>query len=314
MGRNPVIPWALTTRPFTLVEAQQAGLTRKQLQGASWRRISAGHYAWAGLRENPGLILASVLNRLPAGAAFSGHTAGWLHGLDLAPCAPVEVTIPKGFGTSALVDVSVRQVSLHDSDVIVQRGLPTTSAFRTVFDLGSRRPLIEAVVAVDMALHDGLVGLSDLQQWAAAHCGSKRIKQFRQVVALAEPATESPMETRMRMTLVLAGLPRPKAQIALHDAQGSFLGRADLYYPDQRLILEYDGATHRTSLIEDNRRQNRLLNAGYQLLRFTVADINGTPDAVIGQVGEALRLKRRKSPRHDAKLGNVTPSKDTLEA
>jgi very-short-patch-repair endonuclease len=152
-----------------------------------------------------------------------------------------------------------------------------------------------------MALHDRLVALPDLEQWAATHPGSKRIRQFRQVVALAEPATESPMETRMRMKLVLAGLPRPQAQVELHDAQGRFLGRADLYYPSKRLILEYDGATHRTSLIEDNRRQNRLLNAGYHLLRFTIADINGTPEALIHQVREALCLvpkQRLARPRN----------------
>ena len=37
------------------------------------------------------------------------------------------------------------------------------------------------------------------------------------------------------------------------------LARTDLYYPDQRLALEYDGGSHRESLVEDNRRQNRLL-------------------------------------------------------
>ena len=146
---------------------------------------------------------------------------------------------------------------------------------------------------------------------------------------MAEPATESPMETRMRMTLVLAGLPRPQAQVALHDAQGLFLGRADLYYPAQRLILEYDGATHRTSLVEDDRRQNRLLNAGHHLLRFTFADINGTPDAVIAQVRRALGLNptqrtvQRRNARYmpplsesskqdfdpTPRLSNSTPSK-----
>lgn len=104
------------------------------------------------------------------------------------------------------------------------------------------------------------------------------------------------------LALVLAGLPRPQAQVAIHDGQGRFLGRADLYYPAQRLILEYDGATHRTSLVEDNRRQNRLLNAGYRILRFTVADINGTPDALIAQVREALALSptQRAAQRRNA--------------
>src|SRR5438067_13649072 len=64
------------------------------------------------------------------------------------------------------------------------------------------------------------------------------------------------METRLRMLLVLAGLPRPAAQVSLQDARGRFLGRPDLYCPGARLGIEYDGATHRESLAADNRRQN----------------------------------------------------------
>jgi hypothetical protein len=169
------------------------------------------------------------------------------------------------------------------------------SALRTVFDLGSRAPLVEGVVAVDMALHHGLVRLPELQEWAKSLAGSKGARQFSRVVALAEPATESPMETRFRMMLVLAGLPRPEVQVSLHDDNRRFLGRVDFFYPAQRLAIEYDGGTHRSSLIEDNRRQNRLLNAGYRLLRFTIADIRETPDAVIGQVRHAVAAPRRQA-------------------
>src|SRR5262245_29798090 len=82
------------------------------------------------------------------------------------------------------------------------------------------------------------------------------------------------METRLRLLLVLGGLPRPLAQVPL-----SF-GRADLYYPEHRLVVEYDGATHRHTLAADNRRQNRLINAGYRVLRFTAADVLGAPWSV----------------------------------
>ncbi len=96
------------------------------------------------------------------------------------------------------------------------------------------------------------------------------------------------METRLRTVLVLAGLPRPQAQVSLHDSRGRFLGRPDLYYPDHRLGLEYDGGIHRTSLAEDNRRQNRLLAAGIRLLRFTAGDVLNNPDSITTQVRTVL--------------------------
>jgi very-short-patch-repair endonuclease len=230
----------------------------------------------------------AIRRSLPTAAVFSGRTAAWLHGLDLAPGDPVEVTIPSGNGVSARAGLSVRRAEIA-GEVVVRRGVPTTSILRTAIDLGSRPPLVEAVVAVDMALHARLVDLTQLREYIDAHPRHPGIAHLRRVVDVAEPASESAMETRLRLLLVLAGLPRPRAQVALHDERGRFLGRSDLYYPAQRLGLEYDGSTHRASLVEDNRRQNRLQDAGYRLLRFTAADISRAPDAVVALVARQLR-------------------------
>ena len=96
------------------------------------------------------------------------------------------------------------------------------------------------------------------------------------------------METRLRMLLSAAGLPRPEVQVDVRDRFHRFLGRPDLYYREQRLGLEYDGATHRETLAQDNRRQNRLLDNGVRLLRFTAGDIYNSPDLVVGLVQRAL--------------------------
>jgi hypothetical protein len=288
VARRPVVPDELTRGPFTIVEAERAGLTWKQLQGASWRRIGAGHYVWAGLRDEPLVVLAAISRRLPIGAAFSGRTASWLHGLDLRPCDPIEVTIPPSCGVSALAGAVVHRDALADLEVVERRGLAVTSPLRTAVDLGRQSTVVEAVVAVDMALHQRLVDLAQLHAYVSDHVRGKGIGRLRRVLYLAEPAAESPMESRLRLILAQAGLPRPQAQVSLHDERGRFLGRPDLYYPAQRLGLEYDGAAHRDNLVQDNRRQNRLLGAGYRLLRFTAADIRCSPGAVVQQVRDAL--------------------------
>jgi hypothetical protein len=123
----------------------------------------------------------------------------------------------------------------------------------------------------------------------------RNVSRLRRVVELAEPATESPMETRLRILLIEAGLPRPQVQVWLADQRGAFVGRADLYYPSHRLVIEYDGGNHRDRLVEDDRRQNALVSAGYRVLRFTAADLLGHPEAVIAQVRAAL--SRRQRPR-----------------
>jgi hypothetical protein len=245
-------------------------------------------YAWWEIADEPQVVLDAIRRRLPLVAAFSGTTAAWLHGLDLLPCDPVEVTLPMSCGIAVRARAVVRRAELATGEVVMRKGLPTTSALRTLADLGRRPPLVEAVVAVDSALNKGVLDLDDLRTWADNHARYRGIALLRRVVELAEPATESVMETRLRLILVLGGLPRPQAQVSLHDAEGHFLGRPDLYYATHRLGIEYDGGTHRDSLVADNRRQNRLLSAGYRLLRFTAADVLSTPNSVVAIVREAL--------------------------
>ena len=288
MAPHPAVPAELTRGPFTLAEARRAGLTRRQLQGASWRRVGNSLYVRAALADNPALLLAAIHRHLPAGAAFSGQTAAWLHGLELPPCDPVEVTIPESCGISARAGMVVRRASLANQDVVERCGMRVTSAVRTLADVSRRLPLVDAVVALDMALHREVVDLGQLHAYMTTHARRKGVAQLRQVIELAEPASESAMETRLRLLLVQAGLPRPEAQVPLYDERGRFLGRPDLYYRPRRLCVEYDGGTHRDSLLEDNRRQNRLLNAGFRLLRFAAADVHRTPDSVVAVVRAAL--------------------------
>lgn len=275
MPRRPFVPPELTHGPFTVAEARRAGLARWHLEGASWRRLRPGTYAWAGLSETPVLKLEAALLRRPVSTAFSGRTAAWLHGLDVIPCEPIETIL----------------AGVDDCDVVVRPGFRTTSLLRTIFDLSGRLSLVEAVVVADLALHAGLVRRTELTEWIDSRAGRKGVQRTRRVLELAEGGSESPMESRLRMLLVLNGLPRPEVQVTLRDKAGSFLGRPDLYNREHRLGLEYDGETHLASLVEDNRRQNRLLMAGIRLLRFTAADVLRRPDSLVAQVRDML-LKR----------------------
>lgn len=139
--------------------------------------------------------------------------------------------------------------------------------------------------------------MAELRAYVAGHSRAKGIARLRRVVDLAAPNAESPMESRLRMLLVIARLPRPEVQISIHDDQGRFLGRPDLHYRRQRLAIEYDGGNHRDRMVYDNRRQNGLVGAGFRLLRFTSADVYGAPDTVAMQVRHSLAA-RPPQPDH----------------
>src|ERR1700693_2556856 len=177
---------------------------------------------------------------MPATATFAGKTAAWLHGLDAAPCEPIEVVLPGDGEGWERGGVRVRRVEVDDSEVVLLRGFKTTSLPRTLWDLITSLSLVEAVVITDMALQAGLIRHSPLREWIDRRAGRKGVDRARRVLELAEGRSESPMETRLRMLLVLNGLPRPQVQTTIRDERGSFLGRPDLYYREHRLGVEYE--------------------------------------------------------------------------
>ena len=281
---------ALSRTPFSVAQAREAGLRWDDLQTRRWTRTARGQYVSAALRQDAMLKLVAASLRMPAGYAFSGLTAAWLHRLDVPFRAPIEVTIPRELPVRARAGVTLRRAALRSSEVVVRHGFRTTSAMRTAADLGSRRDLIESVVALDMALHAGLIKLAELQEHVASNSGAKGIKRLRRAAGLAEPRSESPMETRLRLILIRGRLPRPEAQVELCDRNGRFIARVDLYFPDQRLVIEYDGSNHKERLDADLRRHNALLNAGYRVLRFTAVDLS-SPKTVVAEVRQALRQR-----------------------
>ncbi len=203
------------------------------------------------------------------------------------PIDPVEIVVPAGSGVRSRTGLSVRHCEISAREIVSVRGLRATSVHRTLSDLCLRGPAVEALVAIDMALASRLTDPAALRRHAEATKGRAGSRGLKSLASLAAPA-ESPVETRLRWLLIKAGLPHPDVQTDLCDSSEQFVGRADLYYPAARLVLEYDGGNHRERLVEDDRRQNLLINAGFRLLRFTAADIHRQPDVVVAQVRAAL--------------------------
>lgn len=282
----PFVPPELKRGPFTLGQASALGLSEDQLRGASWRRIDRGVYVWNSIQVENLTRLRAAAHRLPAGGVFAGATAGWLYGLDLEPCGPIEVLVPARSRVTRRSGLSIRRATAFERSIA--RGLPVTSRIRTVTDLVRAQDPSTRVAILDMALHRRLVAQEHIARWIEKHPRQRGVDITRRALALADSASESPMETRLRLLLVLAGLPRPSVQARIRDESGVFIARADLFYPKHRLVIEYDGAVHRHSLESDNRRQNRLLDAGYRILRFTAGDVLGSPGPVVALVRAAL--------------------------
>jgi hypothetical protein len=271
----------------TIVDARLHGLDRWNLQRSGFRRVGPGTYLAASVEETALLKIQAASLRMPPKAAFAGFTAAYLLGLSVDPCDPIEIVVPPPFGISTRSGMRVRRCVLNGEDLVKAKGYRATSPLRTVLDVSGCLSLTESVVFADMAMHAKLFSMRELES-AASDVGNRGVRRLRELVRHVEPLAASPMETRLRMLPVLAGLPRPVAQFVIRNRWLRFAGRVDLYYPDEKVALEYDGATHKDSIAEDNRRQNRLVEAGVKVLRFTSGDIFDTPELVVSAIRAAL--------------------------
>jgi hypothetical protein len=294
------VPGDLRLMPFRGSIAVEAGrVSWSALRRGRWRRLFPDVYVAADVEMDHRWWCYSALmyaGRAP-GVAVSGLSAAALMGVDLLPVdgGPVELTVPPTLRRESRRPSLVVIRSLLDaSDLCMVGGLPVTSPERTAFDLARRSSATEAIVALDALLHRRLVGVQRLDSYALEVAGRPGSVRFARALAMAEPLSESPMESRTRMCLVGAGLPRPVAQHEVFDEAGAFVARLDLAYRRERVGIEYEGDHHRDRAVfrRDVARGNALASLDWAIVRVTAPDIYRTPAQFASRVERLLRARR----------------------
>jgi hypothetical protein len=280
----------LSGEPFLVTEAVRRGVSYKVLRGTRFRRMFRDLYVAADAPDSERLRLAAVRLILPEGAVVSGRSAAWLLGVDIARKDDLlEVTLPRGMTAGTRSVLRPLQAEIPAGDIVVRRGVQLTGPMRTAFDLARRPDRVEAVVAIDAFWHKGTVSPPRLLAYAAAHPGWRGVRRIPGILDLADPGAGSPMESRLRLLLVLdAGLPRPETQIRVVRDDGSTAARLDLGYRPRQLGVEYDGQIHAEGRVRvrDYRRHNELQTLGWLNLRYSGDDYYNHPEVIIREVTE----------------------------
>jgi very-short-patch-repair endonuclease len=179
-----------------------------------------------------------------------------------------------------------RALGLDPADIRCRARLPVTSPARTVLDLAANAAPLVLENALAECRRRGLARDREIHASLARsprHAGAERV---RQLLADGRPAlTRSVAERRLLELIRAAELPRPQANARV-------CGHVvDLLWPDQRLIVEFDGwETHgrRSAFETDRRRDQRLVAAGYRVIRITWRQLEHEPFAVIARLAAAL--------------------------
>jgi hypothetical protein len=135
----------------------------------------------------------------------------------------------------------------------------------------------------------GAVRTTELTTVADGGTGRWGVAKVRRAVSLVDPRAESAPESRVRVAFVVAGLePVPQYEVRAGDV---LLGRVDFAWPEQRLAVEYEGAHHfdGMQIVRDDARYERLIAAGWRVIRLSAADLRDM-DAVVARVREELGL------------------------
>jgi hypothetical protein len=276
--------------PFLGSAAVAAGLvTPSRLRSSRFRRLFRGVYLDHSATVDHQVLCRGAALLLPPGAALSHRSAASLYNARmLTRDQPVEATVPGGLRPQP--GLRTVQSPLAPDDRTRRSGLPVTSPLRTAFDLARGKDLMAAVIGMDALLHQRVVKPDALHAYIEEHAGWQGINAARRALGLARPLVESPMETRLRLTVMAGGLPEPSVQHEVFDHGGHLVARLDLAYPGQRVALEYDGDHHRErdTFQRDAVRLNRLHLMGWTVLRFTADDVLRNPDRMLAQIRTAL--------------------------
>lgn len=188
--------------------------------------------------------------------------------------------------------------TLPHRDRTLLDGVPVTTLERTMVDCALTLPGEQAAVVAESALRLG-VDRSVVRTILAESTGKRGVRSARAVLALADGAVESPGEARLRWLLADAGLPPLSAAIEVRTWAGSRW--VDLGWPEIKVGFEFDGhvkyrgdpAEAARTLLEEKRRHDALVEAGWILLRVTWDEL-GNVDRLVARVQAVLRRERAR--------------------
>ncbi len=200
----------------------------------------------------------------------------------------------RGGSRRSVHGIDVRGEVLLPEEVITIDGIRTTSPARTGFDLARWLEHDRAVEALDALCQATGLLPHEILALAGRHPGARGSKQLRSVISLVDPGAQSPPETRTRLLIIRAGLPKPQTQVEVHNEWGYVIATCDLGWKRWRVAAEYDGAHHwldPAQRTKDIDRYEELPALGWKVVRVGADLLRHRPHIVI----ERLRAKLREA-------------------
>jgi hypothetical protein len=275
-------------RPFTRADALAAGISPKALRGSRFRRLFRGVYISAEVPVTP-LVRAQAALLLHPPTAFASHvTAARVYGLPVPNLPDEHVGVLRS--NDRRPQPGLKSHVVRAARVVRYRGIRVSELCQMFVQLASQLPLVGLVAVGDAMVRKFKIPLEELVGYCASST-DKHASTARRAASYVREGVDSPMETRLRMLIVLAGLPEPEVNVKLYDGWGNVRRRLDLSYPEIRLIVEYDGRQHAEDTAQwnsDLERREEFDDGQWRILVVTAKGIYREPERTLQRVHKAL--------------------------
>jgi hypothetical protein len=279
---------------FAARDALRAGYAEEEIQTEvarrRWVRVRRGVYADRGIvevaRADPAewhrLQCAAVLIRLGGSPAISHASAALVQGMVVPSGCDDRVRLTDTGQWRRGRGYDVSRATLPQGHLRGFGSFSITSPARTLVDCAREWPLDDAVIAIDAALHAGLLDAVELAGVVLDQTHWNGIGAAARAVGLADGRAESPLETLGRLRIVGSGLPPPELQVEIHDARG-FVARVDAWYEEAAVAIEFDGLVKYEDprdgrsparvLWDEKRREDHMRGLGVRVVRLARPDL-----------------------------------------
>lgn len=305
------LPNALPWRVFSSAEAMRAGVPVGRLRRRDLVALRRGLYARADLditeadiaaalcRNDPSLVIVGLSAARMLKIPLSWHHQDWKTGM------PVHVSSPRRYrGSSDLIRWHSCTFGSGDVEMYKQNGfLPSYRSplrmprrARVWWQLATVLDLTQLVIVGDHLVRnpyewaEGRTTPWSTVDELATECGGRNASKLREALAQIRIGADSPMETRMRLAFIAAGIPEPEINVPLMGSDGSRFHAPDFQWPQWRVCVEYDGRTHSDTdqIPRDIDRGIAAASAGFHELRLARDDAANGCARAVRRVREAL--------------------------
>jgi Uncharacterized protein conserved in bacteria len=285
---------------FTRGQARSGGFSAyrigRRIESGEWRVVRGWVLALAAVPDSLEAREWEALLSAGPGATFAGPSAGRRHSFEIADPRPC-IVVPPWRRPDVPDGVMVLRRELPDNDVVVREECLLTGRDSTVIDCALLLDEAAAMRFVERSLQRSWISSYEELTWRVQHAvGRRGVEQLVGIVRALGSGAHSDAERRLVTGLRGHAVLGWSCNLEVTDQSG-LIGIVDVAFPAIKLAVELDGrAWHvdRDRFQHDRTRQNRLVAAGWTVLRFTWEDITYRIDAVLADICAAVaRLTSR---------------------